>query len=92
MAIKRVRIDYTVYPPLHLSGGQCWDFRTFERARKAARALGPGSRIYRNFNQTNKNESASSDWRSGKWFWTWDGTAFSSAIDHQLPRDAASRE
>ena len=92
MAIKRIRIDYTVYPPLHQSGGQCWDFRTFERARKAARALGPGSRVYRNFNQTNKEENTLGDWRSDKSFWTWDGASFRSALDPQLPKDAASRK
>ena len=91
MAIKRIRIDYTVYPPLHQSGGKCWDFRTFERARKAARALGPGSRVYRNFNQCNKEESTLGGWSSDRRFWTWNGTAFHSALDLQLPRDAASR-
>jgi hypothetical protein len=91
MAIKRVRIDYTVYPPIHQSGGPCWDFRTFERARKAARVLGPGARVYRNFNQSNKEEDAVGDWWSGKRYWTWDGTSFSSAFDRQLPKDAASR-
>jgi len=92
MAIKRIRIDYTVYPPLHQSGGQCWDFRTFERAKKAARALGSGSRVYRNFNQTNKEESTLGGWSSDKWFWTWNGSSFTSALDRQLPKDAASRK
>jgi len=91
MAIKRVRIDYTVYPPLHRSGGQCWDFRTFERARRAARMLGPGARVYRNFNQTNKESGKQGDWWSDRWFWTWDGKAFLCAVDRQLVKDAASR-
>ena len=54
MAIKRVRITYTVHPPVRQSGGECWDFHTFDRARKAAHQL--GSRVYRNFNPTNKVE------------------------------------
>jgi hypothetical protein len=91
MAIKRVRIDYTVYPPLHHAGGQCWDFRTFERARKAARLLGPGARVYRNFNQTNKQGVTLGDWWSDRWFWTWDGKTFLCAVDRQLVKDAASR-
>jgi hypothetical protein len=92
MAIKRVRIDYTVYPPLHESGGQSWDFRTFEQARKAARVLGAGSRVYRNFNQTNKQDDDAVDWWSDKRFWTWNGRSFQGALDRQLIRDAASRK
>jgi hypothetical protein len=84
MAIKRIRIDYTVYPPNHQSGEPCRDFRTFERAKKAARALGPGSRVYRNFNQANKRECTLGDWWGGNRFWTWNGTYLVSAPDGQV--------
>jgi hypothetical protein len=76
MAIKRIRIDYTVYPPNHASGEPCWDFRTFLRAKAAARAFGLGSRIYRSFNQTNKRGQILGDGWTGKSFWTWDGGYF----------------
>jgi hypothetical protein len=81
MAIRRIRIDYTVYQPNHQSGEPCTDFRTFERAKKAARAFGPGSRVYRNFHQANKEEDTLGNWRGGKRFWTWNGTCFVSASD-----------
>jgi hypothetical protein len=84
MAIKRIRIDYTVYPPNHDSGEPCCDFRTFLRAKGAARAFGSGSRIYRNFNQTNKRGQDLRDWWSRKSFWTWDGALFRRRIDKQL--------
>jgi hypothetical protein len=82
MAIKRIRIDYTVYPPDHTPDGQipCWDYRTFERAKRAARSFGVGARVYRNFNQIDKS-GAESNWWSDRWFWTWDGESFSSSTD-----------
>jgi hypothetical protein len=84
MAIRRIRIDYTVYPPNHQSGEPCWDFRTFERAKKAARTFGAGTRVYRNFNQANKRECTLGDWWGGKRFWTWNGTRFVSAHEGQV--------
>ena len=81
MAIERVRIDYTVYPPNHQPGGPCWDFRTFSRAKMAARGLGSGSRVYRNFNQTNKRGQPLGDWWSGEHFWIWDGKFFCRKVD-----------
>jgi hypothetical protein len=81
MAIERIRIDYTVYPPNHQRGGICWDFRTFSRAKTAARGLGCGSRVYRNFNQTNKRGQALGDWWGGEHFWIWDGKSFCRKLD-----------
>jgi len=82
MAIRRIRIDYTVYPPNHRRGDTCWDFRTFNRAKTAARSLGGGSRIYRNFNQTNKRGMVLGDWWSSKRFWTWNGKYFCRELDN----------
>jgi hypothetical protein len=46
MAIRRIRIDYTVYPPDFKPGkGPCWDFRTFTKAKRRARVLGIGGPI-----------------------------------------------
>ena len=81
MAIKRIRIDYTVYPPDHRRGDPCWDFRTFNRAKAAARSSGRGSRVYRNFNQSNKLGHVLGDWSSGKHFWIWNGKVFCRAVD-----------
>jgi len=81
MAIKRIRIDYTVYPSDHKPGGPCWDFRTFGRARTAARGFGVGARVYRNFNQTNKRNQILGDWWSGKYYWIWNGSFFERQID-----------
>ena len=81
MAIRRIRIDYTVYPPNYQRGGTCWDFRTLRRAKTAARGLGSGSRVYRNFNQTNKRGQILGDWWSGKYFWAWSGNFFCRKLD-----------
>lgn len=81
MAIHRIRIDYTVYGPNFKPGeGPCWDFRTFSNARRKARVLGAGTRIYRNFNQTNKG-SVVGDWWSGKYYWRWTGSRFQRFIE-----------
>jgi hypothetical protein len=89
MAIERIRIDYTVYPPDHKKGEPCWDFRTFGRAKTGARGFGIGSRIYRNFNRTNKRDL--SDWWSGKYYWIWNGSLFEHRIDRNLmPSDNRS--
>lgn len=81
MAIKRIIIDYTVYPPNYHPGDGCWDLRNFERAKQRARGLGLGSRIYRNFNQTNKRGQILGDWWTGKFSWTWNGMIFQRRID-----------
>jgi hypothetical protein len=81
MAINRIRIDYTVYRPNHDPGDVCWDLRTLERARQRARGLGPGSRIYRNFNQTNKRGQELGDWWTDRFFWIWSGKLFIRKID-----------
>jgi hypothetical protein len=87
MAIRRIRIDYTVYVPNHHPGEPCWDFRTFQRAKGAARRLGAGSRVYRNFNQTNKRGKPLGDWWSGRSYWMWDGLKFQKKPDlNRLPR------
>jgi hypothetical protein len=81
MAIKRIKIDYTVYPPNYHHGDGCWDLRNFERAKQRARGLGAGSRIYRNFNQTNKRDQILGDWWTGKHFWTWNGVSLHRKTD-----------
>src|SRR5271167_4493505 len=81
MAIRRIRIDYTVYPPEHHAGEPCRDFRTFIRAKSAAFRLGVGARVYRNFNQTNKRSKVLGDWWGGKYFWTWSGKCFERVFD-----------
>jgi hypothetical protein len=81
MAISRIKIDYTVYPPNYHPGDGCWDLRTLERAKQRSRGLGAGSRIYRNFNQTNKRGQILGDWWTGKNFWTWSGKLFVRKID-----------
>jgi hypothetical protein len=86
MAINRVRIDYTVYPSDHSPSQLCRKFRTFEMAKSAARALGTGARIYRDFHQTNKRGKVLGDWWSGKRFWLWNGTQFELIIDPQLKK------
>lgn len=73
--MKRIRIDYTVYPPNFSPGDGCWDFRTFQRAKSASRSLGIGARIYRNFNKRGRAGEVE-DWWSGKLFWLWNGNAF----------------
>ncbi len=83
MAIRRIRIDYTVYPPNHGNEQPCWDFRTFNKAKSAARRFGVGARIYRNFNQTNKRGEILGGWWSGKHFWIWNGESFDRKIDQQ---------
>jgi hypothetical protein len=81
MAINRIKIDYTVYPPDYHPGDGCWDLRTLGRAKRRASGLGSGSRIYRNFNQTNKRGQILGDWWTGKIFWIWSGKLFVRKID-----------
>ena len=78
MAIQRIRIDYTVYPPDFKPGQKspCWDFRTFTKAKRKAKGLGVGARVYRNFNQTNKRGQILGGWWGDKYFWRWTGTRF----------------
>jgi hypothetical protein len=84
MARKTLRIDYTVYPPNHQPGDGCWDFRTLNKAKSAARGLGLASRIYRNFNQESKRGRIPHDWWSTKFYWTWNGHAFVRKIDPSI--------
>ena len=52
MAIRRQRIEYSVYPPnFDRERDHYHDFRTAARARRFANSLGAGSRIYRTINQ-----------------------------------------
>jgi hypothetical protein len=83
MAINRVRIDYTVYPPDHKPGQPFWSFKTFHRAKSAARAFGVGARIYREFNQSNKRGEMLGDWWSSKFYWIWNGAQFKRHLDAQ---------
>jgi hypothetical protein len=77
VAINRIRIDYTVYPPDFKPGeSPYWDFRTFTKAKFRARVLGVGARVYRNFNQTNKRGQPLGDWWGDKYFWRWTGARF----------------
>jgi hypothetical protein len=84
MARKTLRINYTVYVPNYQPGAGCWDFRTLTKAKSAARGLGLGSRIYRNFNQESKRAKIPHDWWSSKFFWTWNGHSFVRKIDHSI--------
>ena len=83
MAIKRIKIDYTVYAPNFHPGDGCWDLRTLESAKRKARGLGIGSRIYRNFNQTNKRGKILGDWWSGSHYWRWTGDLFLRRFDSE---------
>ena len=89
MAIKRIKIDYTVYPPNYRPGDCCWDLRTLKRAKRRAQGLGAESRIYRNFNQTNKCENILGDFRSGKLYWIWTGAVFLRKFDNNAFRGTA---
>jgi hypothetical protein len=81
MPKKTVRIDYTVYRPGHQPGDTCGDFRTFKRAMSAARGLGRGSRIYRNFNEESKHGKIPHNWWSCKIYWMWNGNSFIRSLD-----------
>jgi hypothetical protein len=81
MAKKTLRIDYTVYAPNYQPGAGCWDFRTLNKARSAARGLGSGSRIYRNFNLESKRGRMPHDYWSSKFYWIWNGHLFVRKID-----------
>jgi len=80
MAIPRIRIDDTVYPPGFVPGeSTSWNFRTFAKAKQKARGLGTGARVYRNFNQTKRAGPGWDDWWGDKKFWTWTGVKFDRA-------------
>ena len=90
MAIKQIRIDYTVYSPDYEPGeGLRNDFPTLERAKRSARDLGTGSVIVRNFNQTDKDGGV--DWWQVDRCWYFAGLHFRRASpsprnkSHPLP-------
>jgi hypothetical protein len=91
MAIERIKIGYTVYAPNYHPGVGCWDLRTLERAKQRARGLGEGSRIYRNFNQTNKCGQILGDWWTGKHYWIWTGVIFLRRFDNEAFRGTAEQ-
>ncbi len=74
--MRRIRIDYTVYPPdFNPDGSPCWDFRTFTKAKRRAKKLGEGALVYRNFNEIDK-KGQPGDWWGGKYYWRWTGARF----------------
>jgi len=93
MAIRRIRIDYTVYPPnFRPSVDHFWEFGTITKARLCAERFGPGARIYRNFNQTNKKGQTLGDWWDGR-AWMWDGAVFKRIKPSDLtPRPKPTRQ
>jgi len=75
MAIRRIRIGYTLYSPDYKrESGLCLDFATFGSAKRRARGLGRGSNIVRNFNQRSKD--GSTDWWQDERCWYFDGAGF----------------
>ena len=77
MAIRRIRIDYTVYTPnYHPGEGECWDLQTLTKAKKKAQGFGVGATIFRNYNQRNKKGMILGDWWQDDRFWLWDGVSF----------------
>ena len=75
MAIRRVTLEYTVYPPNYRPQRDSYrDVRTFRRARAVARGLGVGAMIYCDFQQNNKRPPLG-DWWTGKVL-QWDGKQF----------------
>jgi hypothetical protein len=76
MAIRRVKIDHTVYPPNFVPHkNACWNVRTIAKARLLAKRFGTGSLIYTNFNQTNKKGRTLGGFWDGKVL-EWTGAAF----------------
>ena len=75
MAIRRIRIGYTLYSPDYKrESGLCLDFATFGSAKRRARGLGRGSNIVRNFNQRSKD--GSTDWWQDHRYWFFSGVTF----------------
>jgi hypothetical protein len=71
MAIRRQRIEYAVYPPnFDRESDRCYDFRTAARARRFARSLGRGARIYRTINQVEKGVSIDKFWDDRVFEWS----------------------
>ena len=75
MAIRRQRIEYTVYPPhFDRDRDRFRDFRTVARARRFAISLGVGAQIYRTINQVDKGVAIDKFW--DEWVVEWAGTHF----------------
>lgn len=77
MAIRRNRIDYTVFSPNYepeATGSSCWDVRTAAKARLLAKKLGPGARIWRNINRKDKDKPIA-DFYQARVF-EWNGKVF----------------
>jgi hypothetical protein len=85
MAIRRNRIDYTVFSPNSVPdapGSLCWDVRTATKARLVAKRLGIGSRIWRNINRKDKDKPIADFYQQSVFEWT--GTLFLDITNNPL--------
>lgn len=84
MGLRRIRIDYTVYPSdWSRENGTHYNFRTFKKAKAGARRLGTGASIYRNFNAESKRSRIIGEWWQANSFWLWDGARLLRFLDER---------
>jgi hypothetical protein len=69
MTLHSKRINYTVYPPDHVPGTICWDYRTATKARLATKRLGMGARLRRNVDFYSKGQVFADWWVERVWEW-----------------------
>jgi hypothetical protein len=63
VAIRRKRLEYTVYPPnFDPERNVSFDFLTFSRAKRRAVQLGIGSQIWRAVQQNNRRGESLGGW------------------------------
>ncbi len=75
MAIRRIRINYTLYSPEYeRATGLCLDFDTFAAAKQRACGLGIGTVLVRNFDRVDKD--GNTDWWQDGRCWLFDGRQF----------------
>jgi hypothetical protein len=76
MAIRRSKLEYTVYSPNYVPGiGTCWNCKTFVQARRCAKRLGIGAKVFRDVQRTNKKGQELGVWFGIRAF-LWTGKEF----------------
>jgi hypothetical protein len=76
VAIRRVRLEYTVYPPHYNPDTQvCFEFRILKKAKNAAKTFGSGAEVWRSVQQTNKRGERPGNWWDIDLF-LWTGQTF----------------
>lgn len=76
MANRRSKLEYTVYSPGYVpESGTCWTCKTLVQAKRCAKRLGPGAKVFRDVQRVNKKDGGLGEWFGIRAF-LWTGREF----------------